>query len=44
MIMDNLYTVTLISLGVNIVTLIALFSPNIVMIIHRKWFDWKKDK
>jgi len=40
----DLYIVTIISLGVNIVSLIALFSPDIVMIIHREWFDWKKGK
>lgn len=28
-------------LGIICVLLFCLFSPNIVMFIHKKWFKWK---
>jgi len=33
----------LLSLGLNIILLFCLFSPNVVYFIHSKWFNWKDD-
>lgn len=36
------YWELVVSLIVNITLLTCLLSPNIVYLIHNKWFDWKK--
>ena len=42
---ENYYNLLLWSLIFNSILLFCLFSPNIVYIIHKKWFNWKpKDK
>ena len=40
----DFYTIALISLSANTILLFCLFSPNIVYLIHKKWFNWKNDK
>lgn len=39
----NELTILYISLIVNIVLLICIFSPNIVYFLNKKWFVWKDD-
>lgn len=38
---NELYTVALISLILNIVALFCLFSPNICYLLHKKFFKWR---
>lgn len=38
----NVLLIAEISLCINIILGICLLSPNIVYLIHKKWFEWKK--
>jgi hypothetical protein len=37
----NYYYITLGSLALNAIALFCLFSPNIIMLLHKRWFDWR---
>jgi hypothetical protein len=35
-------TILFSSLGLNIILLLTVLSPNLVYLIHKKWFKWRK--
>ena len=38
----DFYKIALISLSANALLLFCLFSPNIVYLINKRWFEWRK--